>query len=188
MPGDLWQKFANLRLLYAYMWTHPGKKLLFMGCDFGQWNEWNCDATLQWDLLQWDTHRGVQKLVSDLNALYRAEPALYELDFDSQGFEWIDCQNNNDCVLAYVRRAKDPNDFIVVALNLTPVPRVGYQLGVPQPGFYREVLNSDSQYYDGSNMGNANGAKTSRKPAQGREHSIRITLPPLAAVAFKPER
>ena len=124
MPGDLWQKFANLRLLYSYMWTHPGKKLLFMGSDFGQWNEWNYDTSLQWDLLQWDSHQGLQKCVADLNHLYRREKALHEVDFDCHGFEWIDCHNHDDSTLSYIRRAKDPRDFLVVACNFTPVPRV----------------------------------------------------------------
>src|SRR5205814_244827 len=114
MPGDLWQKFANLRLLYSYMWTHPGKKLLFMGSDFGQWNEWNHDAELQWDLLQWETHGGVKKLVADLNAFLRREPALHEVDFEHTGFEWIECHGRDDSVLAYIRRPKDPADFLVV--------------------------------------------------------------------------
>ena len=123
MPGDLWQKFANLRLLYGYMWTHPGKKLLFMGDDIAQWNEWNCDEQLQWDLLQWDTHQGVKKLVADLNHFYRREPAMHQVDFDAAGFEWIDCHNYSDSILAYLRRGLDPNDFLVVVCNFTPVPR-----------------------------------------------------------------
>ena len=123
MPGDLWQKFANLRLLYSYMWTHPGKKLLFMGSDFGQWNEWNHEAELQWDLLQWETHGGIKKLVADLNAVLRREPALHEVDFESSGFEWIDCNARDDSMLAYIRKAKDPSDFLVVVCNFTPVVR-----------------------------------------------------------------
>ena len=123
MPGDLWQKFANLRLLYSYMWTHPGKKLLFMGCEFGQWNEWDFDASLQWHLLQWDTHPGLQKCLADLNKLYRREKALHEVDFDYHGFQWIDCHNHEDSTLSYIRLAKDPSDFPVVCNNFTPVPR-----------------------------------------------------------------
>ena len=123
MPGDLWQKFANLRLLLSYLWTHPGKKLLFMGGDFGQWNEWNYEESLQWHLLQWSSHQGLQKCVADLNRLYRREPALHQVDFDPPGFEWIDCHNFNDSVLIYMRRAKNPDDFLVVACNFTPVPR-----------------------------------------------------------------
>ena len=118
MPGDLWQKFANLRLLYGYMWTHPGKKLLFMGGEFGQWNEWNCNESLQWHLLQWESHQGVQRCLADLNALYRREPALHQVDFDWHGFEWIDCHNWQDSVLAFIRKAKDPNDYVIVLLQL----------------------------------------------------------------------
>jgi 1,4-alpha-glucan branching enzyme len=186
MPGDLWQKFANLRLLYSYMWTHPGKKLLFMGSDFGQWHEWNSEASLQWDLLQWDTHKGVQKLVADLNALYRREPALYEMDFDWQGFEWVDCHNRDDSVLSYLRKAKDPNNFVLVCCNFTPVVRK-YRVGVPREGYYREIFNGDSQYYGGSNVGNFPGVMADKKGHHARPCSIEITLPPLAVSVFKPE-
>jgi 1,4-alpha-glucan branching enzyme len=136
MPGDLWQKFANLRLLYSYMWTHPGKKLLFMGGEWGQWNEWNFDESLQWHLLQWDSHRGLQKCVADLNALMIREKSLHQLDFDGRGFRWIDCHDYDDSTLSYVRFAKDPNDFLVVACNFTPAPRHEYQLGVPKHCWY----------------------------------------------------
>ena len=146
MPGDLWQRFANLRLLYSYLWTHPGKKLLFMGGDFGQWNEWDFDHSLQWDLLQWDSHRGLQKCVVDLNRLLRQEKALHEVDFDYHGFEWIDCHNFQDSVLSYIRRAKDPGDYLVVACNFTPVPREQYRLGVPEallvPGDLQQRLHA----------------------------------------------
>ncbi len=135
MTGDLWQKFGNLRLLLSYMWTHPGKKLLFMGSDFGQWNEWNHDAELQWDLLQWGTHQGIKKLIADLNALYRREPALHEVDFESGGFEWVDCHNREDSILTYIRRAKNPEDFVLVCCNFTPVVRKGYRAGVPRGGW-----------------------------------------------------
>ncbi len=185
MPGDLWQKFANLRLLYAYMWTHPGKKLMFMGCEWGQWNEWNCDSALQWDLLQWDSHRGLQKLVTDLNAIYRQEPALHELDFDGAGFEWIDCQSREASVLGYIRRAKDPKNFVVVCANFTPAVRKDYRLGVPEPGKYREIFNSDSQYYAGTNVGNGMGLDSEPISAQGRPQSIRLSLPPMGVTVFK---
>ncbi|HLA83613.1 MAG TPA: 1,4-alpha-glucan branching protein GlgB [Thermoguttaceae bacterium] len=186
MPGDLWQKFANLRLLYSYMWTHPGKKLLFMGGDFGQWNEWNYDCSLQWDLMQWGSHRGLLKCVSDLNHLYRREPALYQLDFDWAGFEWIDCHDHENSVLSYVRRAKNADDFVIVACNFTPVPRMNYRLGVPRGGWYEEIFNSDSTYYAGSNMGNAPGIAADDFSTHGRPASISVTLPPLATVVFKP--
>ncbi|MEM1303317.1 MAG: 1,4-alpha-glucan branching protein GlgB, partial [Planctomycetota bacterium] len=132
MPGDLWQKFANLRLLYGYMWTHPGKKLLFMGSEFGQWNEWNCNDSLQWHLLEWESHSGMQNYVAHLNQLYKNEPALHEVDFESNGFEWVDCHNHDDCIISYLRRGKNPEDYLVVCMNFTPVPRLGYKLGVPE--------------------------------------------------------
>jgi 1,4-alpha-glucan branching enzyme len=188
MPGDLWQKFANLRLLYSYMWTHPGKKLLFMGSDFGQWNEWNYETDLQWDLLQWDTHRGIQKLIADLNALYRHEPALHEQDFDSDGFEWIDCQGYEDSVLAYVRKARDADDFLLVCCNFTPVVRQNHRVGTPTSGWYQEVFNSDSQYYDGSNVGNYPGLVAEEIPHHGRPYSLDLTLPPLSVVVLKPRK
>jgi 1,4-alpha-glucan branching enzyme len=188
MPGDLWQKFANLRLLYSYMWTHPGKKLLFMGSDFGQWNEWNHDAELQWDLLQWDTHRGVKKMIADLNALIRREPSLHEVDFDSTGFEWIDCQARDDSVLAYMRKGKDPEDFVVVVCNFTPVVRDNYPIGVPRLGWYQEIFNSDSQYYDGSNVGNFPGVMAEEPGWHFRPAQLKLRLPPLATVVLKPEK
>jgi 1,4-alpha-glucan branching enzyme len=170
------------------MWTHPGKKLLYMGCEFGQWNEWNHDAELQWDLLQWDTHKGIQTMMGDLNAMYRREPALHEVDFESQGFEWIDCQSADDSVLAYIRRAKDPNDFVVVVLNFTPVTRDSHLVGVPTGGYYREIFNTDSQYYGGSNVGNHPGVMSEHTPHHGRPYSLNMRLPPLSVTVFKPER
>lgn len=187
MSGDLWQKFANLRLLYSYMWTHPGKKLLFMGSELAQWHEWNYDSTIQWDLLQWDTHRGMQRLVADLNQLIRREPALHELDFSGEGFEWVDCMNGDDSVLGYVRKAKDPNDFVMIACNFTPVVR-RYRMGVPKAGYYREIFNSDSAHYAGTNVGNYPGITAdSHIPHHGRPASIELTIPPLGLVVFKPE-
>jgi 1,4-alpha-glucan branching enzyme len=188
MPGDLWQRFANLRLLYAFMWCHPGKKLLFMGAEFGQWQEWNFDESLQWHLLGFGSHRGVQRAVADLNALVRREPALHQLDFDSRGFEWIDCHNWQDSVLAFVRRAAAPDDFLVVCCNFTPVPREGYRLGVPRGGVYDEVFNGDSTFYGGGNLGNAGALEARAEPHHGREHSVSLTLPPLAVVVLKPRR
>jgi 1,4-alpha-glucan branching enzyme len=188
MPGDLWQKFANLRLLYSYMWTHPGKKLLFMGSEWGQWNEWNCNAALQWDLLQWDSHQGLQKMVTDLNALYRREPALHQMDFEGGGFEWIDCQSREDSTLSYVRRAKDPDDFVIVCCNFTPAVRHEYRLGVPVAGNYSEVFNSDSEYYSGTNVGNGIGIDSQPIAVHGREHSIKLSMPPMGVTIFKPNR
>lgn len=185
MPGDLWQKFANLRLLYSYMWTHPGKKLLFMGSEFGQWLEFDHDTEPQWDLLEHDTHRGIQKLVSDLNRIYTTEPALHELDLEPNGFEWIDCHNHADSLLSYARRSKNGEDLVVVACNFTPVVREGYRLGVPQSGQYQEILNSDSEFYGGTNVGNYEARISEQIPAHGRDHSITINIPPLGVTILK---
>jgi 1,4-alpha-glucan branching enzyme len=188
MPGDLWQRFANLRLLYSYMWTHPGKKLLYMGSDFGQWNEWNHDAELQWDLLQWESHSGIKKMVADANALLNREPSLYEVDFDKSGFEWIECNARQDSLLAYIRKAKDPNDFLLVVHNFTPVVRENYPIGVPRGGWYQEVFNSDSKYYGGSNLGNFPGRMAEEPGWHFRPFQVKLTIPPLATVVLKPER
>ncbi|HXJ06363.1 MAG TPA: 1,4-alpha-glucan branching protein GlgB [Candidatus Acidoferrum sp.] len=185
MPGDLWQQFANLRLLLAYQCAHPGKKLLFMGQELAQRNEWSEASSLDWHLLQYDSHRGVQNLVRDLNRLLAAQPALHEVDFDWQGFEWIDANDADNSVFAFVRNAKKPEDLLVVILNATPVVREGYLVGVPQPGFYEEILNTDAANYGGSNVGNLGGQNASNQPAQGRPHSLCLTLPPLAAVFLK---
>ena len=185
MPGDDWQKFANLRLLYAYMWCHPGKKLLFMGSEFGQWQEWNFDESLHWHLLAGEHHRGLSRAVADLNNLVRREPALHELDFDGLGFEWIDCHNWQDSMLAFVRRGSSIRDALVVCCNFTPVLRQGYRLGVPAAGSYEEIFNSDSAWYGGSNTGNGGGLQSTPVPHHGREHSLTLTLPPLAVVVLK---
>jgi 1,4-alpha-glucan branching enzyme len=188
VPGDLWQKFGNLRMLYTYMWTHPGKKLLFMGSDFGQWNEWNCDDNLQWDLLRWESHRGLQQLVADLNKLYRNEPALHEEDFAPGGFEWIDCHNYQDSTLSYIRRAKNPDDFLIICCNFTPVVRHHHRLGVPELLWYEEVFSSDSEYYAGSNQGNGPGVQADAMESHGRPFSVELTLPPLGVSVLKPRR
>ncbi|HTU24855.1 MAG TPA: alpha amylase C-terminal domain-containing protein, partial [Pirellulales bacterium] len=188
MPGDLWQKFANLRMLYGYMWSHPGKKLLFMGCEFGQWNEWNCEESLQWHLCQWDSHTGLQRWIGDLNRIYRREPALHQVDFEHTGFEWVDCHNYQDSALSFVRRAKDPQDFVVVSCNFTPVVRGNYRLGVPELCWYEEILNSDSMFYGGSNVGNGAGVMAEPIPWNGRPYSIGLTLPPLSVTLMKPRR
>ena len=185
MPGDEWQRHANLRLIYTYMYTHPGKKLLFMGCEFAQGVEWNSAQTLDWYVLDYPLHRGVKKLVQDLNALYHASPALYRYEFDWQGFEWIDCHDADQSVLSFVRRADD--EFLIVIVNFTPVPRHGYRIGVPRSGPYQEVFNSDSQYYGGSNLGNGGQALWAEDiPWMGRPHSLQLTLPPLAGIVLKP--
>lgn len=188
MPGDLWQKFANLRLLYGYMWTHPGKKLLFMGSEFGQWNEWSHDTDLQWELLQWDSHSGLKKMMADLNALYVREKALHQLDNEPGGFEWIDCHNRAESVLSYVRRGLDPQDFVVVVCNFTPVVRHDFPLGVPAEGEYQEIFNSDSTYYGGGNVGNIAAVTATHPGAHGRPARLSITVPPLATLVFKPQR
>ena len=185
MPGDLWQKFANLRLLYTYMWAHPGKKLLFMGCEFGQWNEWDCNTSLQWDLLQWESHQGLQKCVADLNRIYWQEKALHEVDFEGAGFEWIDCNDHENSLLSFARYSKSRDEKIVVGCNFTPVVRTGYRMGVPQAGYYREIFNSDSSFYSGTNVGNGSGIQSEEIEWNGRENSILVNIPPLGAAMFK---
>jgi 1,4-alpha-glucan branching enzyme len=185
MPGDQWQKFANVRAFLAYMYAHPGKKLLFMGTDIGDYQEWNHDSSVPWELLQYPIHAGLQSFVRDLNKLYRSHPALYEVDFDYTGFEWIDITDIEKSIISFLRRAADPADSIVFACNFTPVPRENYSVGVPEPGYYREILNSDSIHYGGSNIGNGGGVMSSNFKSHGRPHSISITLPPLAVVGFQ---
>lgn len=184
MPGDEWQQFANLRLLYTYMYTYPGKKLLFMGAEFGQGGEWNHDAELDWYVRDYAPHCGLQNLVGDLNRIYREERSLHRYDFDAAGFEWIDCHDAAQSVITYMR--KSDGDFLVVALNFTPVPRHGYRIGVPRPGLYTEALNSDSSHYGGSNVGNTGKVYAQSIPWMGQPYSLTLTLPPLAGVVFKP--
>jgi 1,4-alpha-glucan branching enzyme len=188
MPGDEWQKFAGLRLLLAYMWAEPGKKLLFMGGEIGQWKEWNHDASLDWDLLEQPRHAGVQMWVRDLNRLLADEPALHALDFDPRGFDWIDCHDSDHSVVSLIRRGASgrPDDAIVAAFNFTPVPRYGYLVGVDVPGDWTEVANSDASEYGGSGVGNRGRAVALAVPAHGHPHSIALTLPPLGAVFLKP--
>jgi 1,4-alpha-glucan branching enzyme len=185
MPGDEWQRFANLRLLYTCMYTWPGKKLLFMGNELGDWHEWNHDRSLDWDLLNHAVHRGIQTLIRDLNHLYTHLPALHRHDFEADGFEWIDCQDAAQSVLSYLR--KGDSSFVIAVLNFTPVPRHGYRLGVPEAGTYREILNSDSSYYQGSNAGNAGLVESENIPWMGRPYSVRLTLPPLAGIILQRE-
>jgi 1,4-alpha-glucan branching enzyme len=186
MPGDAWQKFANARLLYGYMFGHPGKKLLFMGNDIGQWNEWNHDTSLDWHLLGDSRNKGLQRWVRDLNTLLRGERSLYELDSDSAGFEWIDCNDVARSVLSFIRKARAPGDVLLFVCNFTPVPRHNYRIGVPFGGYWREVLNGDAPLYGGSGQGNMGGVDASPLPMHGRQWSLSITVPPLAAVVFKP--
>lgn len=188
MPGDVWQKFANLRMLLGYMFGHPGKKHLFMGCDIGQWSEWDYSNSIEWHLLQYEPHRNLQGFVKALNRLYRSEPAMYELDFESTGFEWIDFSDSDSGIVSFIRKGKDPDNILVFVYNFTPAPRYNYRIGVPYNEFYREVLNSDSESYGGSNMGNFGGVKSDPAPWHGRPYSINLTIPPLSCLVFKPER
>ncbi|WP_372525893.1 1,4-alpha-glucan branching protein GlgB [Piscinibacter sp.] len=186
MPGDAWQKFANLRAYYGFMFAHPGKKLLFMGCEFAQGAEWNHDRSLDWHQLEIPAHAGVQHLLQDLNRLYRATPALYQRDFDGAGFEWIDHNDAERSVLSFIRRGHSADALIVVACNFTPAVHQGYRIGVPNPGVYKERINTDSVHYGGSNVGAPFGEVTAQPvPAHGRPYSIELTLPPLAAMFFE---
>jgi 1,4-alpha-glucan branching enzyme len=186
MPGDNWQQFANLRALYGHMWGHPGKKMLFMGGEIGQWWEWNHDDSLQWHLLEYAPHRGLQQYIADLNRLYQSEPALYEVDFDWQGFQWIDLHDSDNSTLTYIRYAHDQTECIICACNFTPVPREQYRMGVPRGGLYRELLNSDSEIYGGSNIGNGGSVQADPIPWHNQPFSLLVTLPPLSVVFFKP--
>jgi 1,4-alpha-glucan branching enzyme len=185
MPGDQWQKFANLRLLYGYMFGHPGKKLLFMGDEFGQWREWNHDRSLDWDLLAYPNHAGLQRWVRDLNTFYRAEPALYELDAEPAGFEWIDCNDSHSSIISFLRHSKDGRRDILFVCNFTPVPRYNYRVGVPAGEKWIEALNSDAPLYGGGGLGNCGRAEWSPIPIHGRPTSLSITVPPLATLVFR---
>lgn len=184
MPGDTWQKFANLRLLLGYQYTTPGKKLLFMGGEFGQWIEWNEAQSLDWHLLEFGTHAGLSRFTADLNHLYRNEPALYEMDCHPNGFEWIDCHDGEQSVLSFMRKDKHGTPVVVV-LNFTPLPRFNYRVGVPESGFYKELINSDAAEYGGSGLGNCGGFDTDPVWKHGREQSLNLTLPPLGMVILK---
>jgi 1,4-alpha-glucan branching enzyme len=185
MPGDDWRKFANLRLLYGYMMAHPGKKLLFMGDEFGQWREWSHDQSLEWSLLSYPFHSGLQRWVRDLNTLYRGEPALHELDTEQDGFEWIDCNDNQRSVISFRRKSRRPEEQVVFVCNFTPVPLRNYRIGVPQGGEWKEILNSDAPLYGGSGQGNLGAVQASPVSMHGRPLSLNLTLPPLGIVAFR---
>jgi len=186
MPGDTWQRFANLRALYGYLYGHPGKKMLFMGGEFGQWSEWSHDDSLPWHLCQHEPHLGLQRYVRDLNRLHRNEPALHQADFDWTGFQWIDYNDGEQSAIAFMRKARDQANFVVCVCNFTPVPRHGYRIGVPAPGWYRELLNSDAAFYGGSNVGNWGGVQAEPTPWHGLPYSLSLTLPPLAVLFLKP--
>ncbi len=185
MPGDDWQKQANLKALFGYMYGHPGKKLLFMGGEFGQWNEWSHEDSLEWHLLQYAPHQGIQRWVRDLNHLYRNEPALHERDFSNDGFEWIDFHDWQDSIISFIRKGSSTDDIILVVCNFTPVPRTNYTVGVPRGGWWQEVMNSDAEYYNGTGWGNSGGVEASPLAAQGRFHSVSLDLPPLGVLFFK---
>jgi 1,4-alpha-glucan branching enzyme len=185
MPGDDWHKFANLRALYGYMWTHPGKKLLFMGGEFGQWNEWYHETSLDWHLLQHAPHQGLLRFVGDLNRLYRREPALHERDFSNDGFEWVDLYDWESSSVSYLRKGANPADTLLVVCNFTPVARANYRVGVPHGGWWRELLNSDAPLYGGSGQGNLGGVEAAPVGAHGRFHSLTLQLPPLGVLVFK---
>ena len=187
MPGDEWQQFANLRLLYGYMWGHPGKKLVFMGGEFGQKSEWQHDSSLEWHVLQYPLHAGVQSWVRDLNRFYRETPALYEVDFSADGFEWIDCNDTESSVIAFLRKDRTRGTVVLVICNFTPIVRENYRVGVPRGGMWRERLNSDAQHYGGSGQGNLGAVEAAPLPAHGRFHSLNLRLPPLAALFLQPE-
>ncbi len=186
MPGDDWQKFANLRLLYAYMYTHPGKKLQFMGLEFGQWPEWDFDSSLAWDQSQFMPHRGLQLMQRDMNHLYKSVPALHEIDFSEAGFQWLECNDAERSLLSFMRRDLH-GDVVVVLMNLTPVPRYDYRVGVPKKGHYRELMNTDSEIYGGGNIGNAGGVDAEAQPWMEQPFSVVMTLPPLASVILQAE-
>jgi 1,4-alpha-glucan branching enzyme len=184
MPGTRWEQFANLRLMFAYMFAHPGKKLLFMGGEFAQDHEWDHNKALDWGLLAFGEHQGVRTLVGDLNALYRGLPALHTLDCEAGGFRWIDCSDRRNCILALLRKGSD-GSFLVAVLNFTAKPQSGYRVGVPAAGCYLEVLNSDSSRYGGQNFGNSGEVPTAAVPMHGYPQSVALTLPPLGAVFLR---
>jgi 1,4-alpha-glucan branching enzyme len=188
MPGDPWRKFANLRALYALMYAFPGKKLLFMGAEIGQWSEWSHDRSLDWHLLQHDAHHKLQRCVRDLNHHYRELEPLHAIDFEYTGFEWIDFADSESAVISFLRKGRQAGDSVLVIGNFTPVPRLKYSVGVPRGGYYREIFNSDSELYGGSNLGNQGGVMAEESPSQERPYSIRLTLPPLAVLYFREEQ
>ena len=185
IPGDVWQKHAALRALYGYMFGHPGKKLMFMGCEFGQWREWSSEESLDWHLVDDPLHEGLRRWVQDLNHTYQHDPALHEVDFEGTGFAWIDCHDHENSVVSFIRKARDARNMTVMIVNFTPVPRPNYRIGVPDAGWYREVLNSDAATYGGSNMGNGGGVLTDPIAAHGYDQSLTLVVPPLGFVLLK---
>ncbi len=188
IPGDDWQKAATLRALYGFMYAHPGKKLMFMGCEFGQGREWDYDQSLDWHLLDQPLHKGLQRFVKDLNRTYASEASLHEIDFEPAGFQWIDCNDSENSVVSFIRRARNADDFLVAIVNFTPVPREGYRIGVPAAGPYLELVNSDSDVYGGCNVGNGGVVLTQAISSHGQQQSLRLSLPPLGFLLLKPGR
>jgi len=195
MPGDDWQRFANLRALVGYMYAQPGKKLLFMGGEIGQWREWNHDWQLDWDVLGDPRHAGLQRWVADLNRVYRDRPSLWEADYDPAGFSWIDCNDHENSIIALMRKAghqaigpSGHQEFVIAVVNFTPITRYSYRVGVPADGEYLEVLNSDAGVYGGSNVGNQGRVVASRTPSHGHAFSLNLTVPPLGFVLLKPNK
>ena len=185
MPGDDWQKFANLRLLFGYQWAQPGKKLLFQGGEIGQWREWDHEGSVDWDFARHGNHQGLQKWVRDLNRLHTSEAALHELDFEPAGFDWIDCNDPDQSTFSFLRYSEGAAEAVAAVFNFTPVPRHGFRLGVPFPGRWTELANSDAEEYGGSGLGNLGAVEATDEPAHSRPHSLEITLPPLATLFFK---
>jgi 1,4-alpha-glucan branching enzyme len=188
IPGDDWQKAATLRALYGFMYAHPGKKLMFMGDEFGQGREWNHDRALDWELAGMPLHAGLKRYVQDLNRIYASEPALHQVDFDFTGFQWIDCNDSENSVVSLIRRGKQPDDFLVAILNFTPVPRDAYRIGVPAAAAYTELVNSDAEFYGGGNLGNGGLVPVDPIATHGYEVSISLKLPPLGFLLLKPMR
>jgi 1,4-alpha-glucan branching enzyme len=188
MPGDEWQRFANARAFMSYMYTHPGKKLLFMGCEIGQTAEWNSEADVEWWLLEFDIHRKFQTFCAALNEVYKSQPALYEIDFQGWGFEWIDFHDSENSIISFIRYGRRREEFVVVVCNFTPAPHKGYRIGVPEPGDYLEIFNSDAEIFGGSNMGNGGRINAETTGSHGRPASLCLTIPPLGVLIFRPAR
>jgi 1,4-alpha-glucan branching enzyme len=187
MPGDDWQKFANMRLLMGYMYAHPGKKLMFMGSEFGQWSEWNHERSLDWHLNDFESHQGLHKWMKDVNATYKKYPSLYEVDFEPEGFKWLDANDSENSILSFVRYGKDQSNPVIVICNFTPIPRYNYLVGVPEEGYWKEILNSDAKIYGGSGHGNFGGIETNPVSYHNEYQSINVVLPPLGLVMFTKE-
>jgi 1,4-alpha-glucan branching enzyme len=187
MPGDFWQRFANLRTLLGFMYGHPGKKMLFMGSEIAQWQEWSEDKSLDWHLLQYEPHQNVQQLVRDLNHLMQKEPALYEFDFNPSGFDWIDFQDSDNSIISFIRKTDDPADTLLFICNFTPMMHESYRIGVPFSGYYYELLNTDAERYGGSNKGNMGGVHSDDQNWHGHHYSVNLTIPPLSTLILKPE-